>query len=136
MLVSSLAFLASCGTPSHEQEVARISGRITVEGQPLKHGRITFSPATGRAATGVIQEDGSYQLSTYGKHDGAILGMHRIAITAHTNRDEVNASLESDRPVKLKSLIPKRYAAGGTSGLTFEVKSGGSDNVDFDLSDR
>ena len=112
-------------------KVGRVRGVVLLDGKPLSTGVVRFLPDAGRSATGQIQSDGTYSLGTYTQSDGALIGTHKVAIIA-------NESGGDDRPAyerfnqKTKTLIPERYAAAGTSGLTFEVKPG--DNVaNFEL---
>jgi len=117
--------LAGCGGPS----VAPVSGRVTVAGQPVAKGSLIFMPnqdkgTSGKAATGDIQPDGTYTLSTFSEKDGAIVGHHRVVITGR--------SLEDDEGTPPNTEIPPRYGNVRQSGLTAEVKSAGN-TIDFDL---
>src|SRR5262245_35621215 len=63
-----------------------VSGRVTYKDQPLKSGSVNFfpeDPNTGRPATGVIEADGSYQLTTQTPSDGAMGGKYKVAISAY-----------------------------------------------------
>ena len=66
----------SCSPPSDRLPTAPVSGVVTLDGQPLEMGSVTFVPQDGsrRPATGRIQSDGSYRLGTYDDDDGALLG--------------------------------------------------------------
>lgn len=82
----ALLFLSGCG--SGNPPVAKASGRVTCGGQPVTSGRILFTPIPksekdnlpGKAATGEIDSDGTFELSTYGENDGAIIGKHLVTI--------------------------------------------------------
>src|ERR1051326_1731749 len=74
-------FCAGCG-PGHPA-VAPVRGKVLLDGHPLKIGMVNTLPAAGRGAHGVIQSGGSFQLHTYGKNDGALVGSHKIAIAAY-----------------------------------------------------
>lgn len=74
------AVLVGCG--SNRPSLAPVSGRVTIDGQPVKVGRVMFYPTQGRPASGPIQPDGSYELTTFEANDGAMLGSHRVTIQA------------------------------------------------------
>lgn len=136
----ALLLLAGCG--GHDLETARVTGTITLDGKPLPHGTITFTPKKGRSAIGTIQADGSFTLSTYEKvkGDGAIIGMHRVAVICEEEvAQEKSPSQGLDAnllPRATRSLIPKIYSGHATSGLTFEVKSGEANVANFQLSGK
>ena len=61
-------------------------GTVTYKGEPLKYGSISFHPdeskgtQTGPLAMGSINSNGSFILSTEVSGDGAIVGLHKVAI--------------------------------------------------------
>ena len=122
-----------------------VSGKVTYKGQPLKSGTIDFlpeDPKTARPATGEIQENGSYSLTTQTPGDGAMGGKYKVAISAF----EVDKSKTGTPPqggsadqvvvglAKSKSLIPIKYSGTDTSGLSATVAPG-STKFNFDLKD-
>ena len=114
-------------------ETATVSGTVTLDGKPLTTGAAIFTPEMGRAATGAVQADGSYTLGTYSPSDGAVLGRHRVAVMA---REKLPASAGGGPPMPAlggKWLIPAFYGDSARSGLSFEVKSGGSNRYDIHL---
>lgn len=76
--------LIGCGG-GDDFATAPVSGTVTMNGQPVTGGTITFVPlgegeaeVTGKPASGAIQKDGSFTLSTYEEGDGAVIGKHRV----------------------------------------------------------
>ncbi|MHC2068231.1 hypothetical protein ACYFX5_12205 [Bremerella sp. T1] len=117
-------------------ETAPAEGVVTYNGKPLPYGRVSFRPEAGSPATGEIQDDGTFTLSTYGTGDGAIVGTHQVSISA-TERDaglegEINPNAEL--PVS-KSVIPKKYSSFSTSELTVEVVASGPNQFTLELND-
>jgi hypothetical protein len=113
----------------HGMETAPVSGKVTYKGKPVPNGTVMFVPAEGPAATGEIGPDGSYRLTTYVPNDGAVLGSHKVSITA---LQDTGGGLPEQRSGTPPSLLPPKYLSHDTSGLTAEVKP--SDNqVNFDL---
>jgi hypothetical protein len=110
MIFSSTAIgIAGCGG-AKEFEVAPVSGTVKCNGTLLKDGLVVFVPIprgdvktkdSGRSASGVIQPDGSYQLTTYNSADGAIVGSHKVQVFAP-------APIDDDAPL----TDANRYACG------------------------
>ena len=133
LLLIQLASFAGC---DQQATVGRVSGIVRLDGKPLTTGAVRFVPAAGRAASGKIQADGTFTLGTYGESDGALMGKHQVAILAF-EATRPGQRTEGGRPpaAVTKPLVPERYMAPGTSGLTFEVKPG-HNQADFDLTSR
>ena len=114
---------------SHRPKTAPVHGKVTYKGKPVPNGTVSFIPDGGTAATGEIGPDGSYALTTFRKGDGAILGKHKVVISALEagNPGEVAASLPAP-------IVPTKYMNLSTTDLRAEVKD--EDNtIDFDLQD-
>jgi hypothetical protein len=85
----ALAILcAGCG--ENRPTVYRVKGKLLWQGRPAV-GAVVFlhlegqavdnqNPAKGRKPTGTVGEDGTFELSTYGKKDGAPAGRYRISV--------------------------------------------------------
>jgi len=109
--------------------VAEVSGTITLDGQPLPGVNIQFVPEGpgGSPSFGGTNQNGHYRLLFTQHKTGAMLGQHRVEITAReTPRDENGKLLMSVAPVK----IPRKYFQPGA--LTAEVRAG-SNVISFDL---
>ncbi|MCA9016663.1 MAG: hypothetical protein KDA77_15125 [Planctomycetaceae bacterium] len=124
--------------PTDTPPLARVKGKVTLDGKPLQGGSVQFTPdknrgTTGRMALGNINEDGTFELMTIRAGDGAQVGYHLVAIESYES-----ASFDPNQPVNQapKSLIPKRYTDPTTSELTAEVKSGEENVFTFDLKSK
>jgi hypothetical protein len=131
VLLLALATIAGCADDSN---IASVDGIVRLDGQPLTSGTVRFVPAAGRAATGKIQSDGTFTLGTYGESDGALIGTHQVAVIAYDAADDGRPAYEV-RTAASKSLVPQRYMAVGTSGLSFDVKPG-KNQANLDLTTR
>lgn len=125
LLFCSLAL--GCGKTG-EFETAPVTGTVTLNGTPLSKGTVTFIPEHGKMATGSIQPDGTFSLSTYAAGDGAIVGKCRAAVTVLAGAGEAN----EDKP-RQKSPVPGKYAAPETSGLEYEVSSTSKNSFHIEL---
>lgn len=109
-------------------------GTVTLDGKPLTTGSISFVPQAGRSASGIIQPDGTFTLTTYTPSDGAIVGHHQIAVQSYRRRK--GAASDDAEESEFESLIPMRYASRGQSGLTFEVIAGQDNVVELKLESK
>ncbi len=136
MLAPSLVALlvlsvSGCGAKSEFPETVPVSGKVLYKGQPVPMGTVTFQSDQGQAATGTIQPDGTYRLSTFAQEDGAVPGHHKVMIIANDG-DPTMMPGSSPGYKPPKDLIPKKYGTLATSGLEAEVAKG-KPTVDFDL---
>ena len=139
----ALVLAVGCGAlgcgPSHP-ETAPVSGRVTVGGEPVAQGRIAFYPEQGRMAQGTLDADGRYTLTTFEPNDGAMLGPHRVVITAtHVSGPQPPQTLAEElaggggtASGRLQWLAPEVYSQRETTPLTAAVEAG-ENEINFDL---
>jgi hypothetical protein len=112
------------------QAVGRVSGIVTYAGKPVPTGTVMFVPVeSGPPAYGNIGPDGHYELSTYSPGDGAVVGTHKVMITA---LEQLPPELQNNPNRLPKMLVPLKYGDSKSSGLTFEVKAG-DNTIDISL---
>jgi hypothetical protein len=128
LLLLSLLF-AGCG-PKHPQ-MAPVKGKVLIDGQPLTFGSVGTLPPSGRGAHGEIQPDGTFELFTYGKHDGALVGLHKVSVAAYEQSGKKDP--ESGYG---KLMTPKKYGDPQSSGLTIDVQPGGNYDVVLELTSK
>jgi hypothetical protein len=85
-LASALTIVVGCGY-DNGLKLARVRGKVTYKGEPVKNGTVFFMPdelkgTIGPSATGSLREDGTYIASTDYAGDGVIIGSHRIGLTS------------------------------------------------------
>jgi hypothetical protein len=124
--VIAITATIGCGKPSHQLETAPFRGKVTLDGQPLTAGYVTFVTARGRSSSGEIQPDGTFEMSTYQAGDGAQVGSHPVVITPVPQ----DVALP---PGGKRVPIPERYQRAGTSGFTAEVKPGEDNYTELKL---
>lgn len=131
VVLATMAFVAGCSS-SGGLPTAKVTGKVTYRDKPVPNGTVMFVPEGDKpAATGEIQPDGTYELSTYGAGDGAVLGPHTVMITAVAEMADALPEQRSGTPAL---LVPLKYANNNTSGLTAEVKDE-PNTFNFDLKD-
>ena len=127
-----LAAAGGCTSSGDEgfPETVPVKGKVSMAGQPLSKGSISFIPNSGRPATALIQPDGTYVLGTFKEKDGAVPGHFRVTVTA-TTADPNQMPRPGDPPPK--NLVPKKYNRPESSGLTADVEKKDTKDFDFDL---
>jgi hypothetical protein len=71
-----------------------VKGKVTLKGQPVTNGTIRFEPDDyGRAASGKLQSDGTFVLTTQKEGDGVVPGHHRVSITNYDTKSKEGALL-------------------------------------------
>ena len=121
MVVLAVVLATYWGCSDSSQYVGKtfpVKGKVLYRGKPLTSGRIVFEPRdSGREASGGIQPDGTFELSTFAKGDGAVPGTHRVAVTS----GKVG-----------KQVVPVKYQNTSSSKTEVEVAEGKSEYiVDF-----
>lgn len=132
--------LIGCGG----EDVGSVTGKVTMDGQPLPNAIVTFVPeGGGRTGTGKTDANGEYKL-VFAGGEGATIGKNKVAVTTAPEAVEV-AAMSSDSPeyaqqamgnasdyntAKVTEPIPAKY--NKNTELTFEVTSG-SNVYDIEL---
>jgi hypothetical protein len=134
LLVAVLGLsLAGCG--GGHPATAGVEGKVLYRGKPLEFGAVMFQPAAGPPASGQIQRDGTFRLSTYGSNDGAVLGAHKVSVSCLESQSPTAPPPDPNvEPGLGKPLIPAKYLNPETSGLTAEVKASNTPFL-FELTD-
>jgi len=115
---------AGCrGAQAPPEELAQVTGRITLDGQPLVEGDITFEPEKGAASLGSTDSNGNYKLIYNAHFDGAVVGHHIVRISKigkpGTEFDTVNMiSAKFNEKSTLDATVNP-----GENTINFELKS-------------
>ena len=123
-LLALSVLLAGC---SGRSDLGQVSGKVTLDGEPLADARIEFSPTLqGSISNGRTDENGEYSLMFSRSVAGASLGENLVRISTH----DVGFD-----PSKGEFSIPERVPAkyNRNSQLKVVVESG-KNRHDFDLS--
>ncbi len=129
-----LGFLCSLGGCSQDftkPKLGKVHGKVTYNGKPLDGGRVLFTPAagkggeTGQSASGEIDSDGTYEMTTFNTGDGAIIGQHIVTVVSREkgarNEPDADSHIKYELP---KSLTPPKYATADKSPLRCTVMEG------------
>ena len=115
---------AGCGGPPQ----AKVSGTVTLDGQPLENGTISFYPTanSGQTAGGGIQ-NGQFTVDASPGEMTVIISANKVVGKNKMFKD----GPETDKVVE---LIPDRY--NKTSELKVTLKPGANENVNFELTTK
>jgi hypothetical protein len=114
-----VSLIAGCGESG--PSLAPVSGRVTLDGQPLKFANISFQPEGKSAGVGRTDADGHYELMYKRGQMGGPIGQNKVTIVLDTEL--------AHRP----QIVPPRYNLD--SELEREIKPG-SNVFDFDLTTK
>lgn len=125
---------------SKDYETVPVSGRVTLDGNPLANVGITFVPLAedkqdpniGPGSLGKTDADGHFTLQTVEGDKGAVPTEHIVRMSAPVSQGGSGTGDELAAPARTekKSELP-RSAQDGT--LRFAVPPEGTDQADFEL---
>jgi hypothetical protein len=127
--------VAGCGKNPHR--LALVSGRVTMDGNPLANAAVAFLPDTKPGAKpsptsrGETDKDGRYMLTSSEDKPGAVVGTSKVRIS--TMRSSGGGEGEGGA-ILARETVPERYNA--RTELTFDVPEEGTDQANFDLKSK
>ena len=110
-----------------ELGVAKVTGKVSFDGQPLPYAQITFEPG---GAYGVTDGNGNYQMWVNSKRVGSLPGDKIVRIWT-TKRGDGFDELMGSNVYPTKETIPVEYNRASTLKITIE--SSKSQTFDFEL---
>jgi hypothetical protein len=132
-----LVFAAGCGGGDALPR-ERVSGKVTLDGKPLPTGSIQFLPEGGGDArnpalsAGATINEGDYDIP---RQSGLLPGNYKVTISAAAGGAAAPAN-EAPGPAQApaQDIVPEKYNKDST--LTAEVKAGGENTFNFDLTSK
>ena len=125
LIVTGLICVTGCGRG------ATVKGKVTfADGTPLTAGEVIFQ-TENRMASGNIQADGTYKLSSESQHDGVPPGNYGVRIVRAYDTSKMPPGISPSEAMKFPPipLINKKFEKTETSELTCEVKG----SMTFDI---
>ena len=109
---------AGCsGGGADRPETVPVTGAVMYNGSPVQGAQVSFlSEGAPRAATGVTNEKGEFQLSTFDINDGAVIGEHVITVTKITGEattDVADPRAMTGDPSAMTNMYQERMGAQG-----------------------
>lgn len=103
-----------------------VSGIVTLDGEPLGRGRVTFYPTTpGPPCIGTINGQGRYEIST-GLEEGLPSGEYTITVVANAPPEQSEGERGGPPPAG-KLLTPAWYKTKQHSGLKKSIQPGANE---------
>lgn len=125
LAMAGVMALCSVGCDSPEN-IAQVSGKVTLGGTPLANALVRFQPAQGSPSAGYTDADGEYMLTYSRSIDGAEIGEHWVSISTYSNG---NPDAEPPAP-PTPEKVPARYNSNSEIKKTV---SKSSNRIDFEL---
>lgn len=127
-----LLVLCGCSSSSDGFTYQPVSGRVTIDGEPLANATVVFVPMgeglnTGRPSAAETDEAGAFKLKAMNGTDGAVVGEHLVSIST----EKINQNTDK---VIVKEMVPRRY--NRKSELRFQVPDDGTTDANFDLESK
>ena len=121
----AMVVLAGCGRG--RERTYPVSGTVRIDGRPLAGCMIMFRPEQGPVASGWLDDEGRFELTTYRPRDGAVAGRHQVWLAPPETQfdipdDEIEFLQDTSR-LRQPPPFPAKYLSFATSGLTAEVEA-------------
>jgi len=110
VLLCVIVLIAGC---SGGDPVASVTGKVTVDGEPVTEGMVLFLSEKGAGGSGELQADGTYTLQ-------CPPGQYKVAVAPPESTDPTPAPAKPPE----EGDIPYQYQDVGSSGLTAELAEG------------
>ena len=98
----------------------------------MTHGKVMFAPVAragelnpGKPAVGIIDSQGHFTLSTFGDHDGAVVGLHAVTvinIPTGTSSSTTPVQATKEGPKFKRVLVPGRFTVIAGQDNQIDVK--------------
>jgi hypothetical protein len=130
ILACAVCFASGCsGRPKNVSK--KVSGTVTVGGQPLPNAVVTFTPADGSPSIGRTDAEGKYNLVWSQQRgraiEGAQIGEHTVTIRTFQFGDPTAKPPKPEIPEK----VPLKYRQEG--GFPKATVTAGANTIDFQL---
>jgi predicted small lipoprotein YifL len=124
-LLLALSVLLAAGCGPRGPVVVPVSGKVTINGQPLAsgiEGFIQVVPENGRPAMGAIDpQTGAFQLTTTKPGDGCVTGTHKVVIIMQQMVGQESVSLVPDKYRDLTETDLQVTVDGPTDALMIQL---------------
>jgi hypothetical protein len=118
----ALAGLAASAGCNRRPECVRVSGKVLLDGKPVRGGTVRVVPLKNRRAEGAIDAEGRFVLATFERGDGCVRGTHPVEVLG----------VETLPNHQIRWLVPLKYQQASTSGVTVNI-TGPTDQLVIDL---
>jgi hypothetical protein len=128
----ALAVLTA-GCADRQVPVYPVAGKVTVGGKVVSGAQVIFHPADGTAdgtrPNAITGPDGTFQLTTRAKGDGAPAGEYKVLVVRRVQDGPVDEG-------RSRNVLPEKYNRPDQTPLTATVHPGPNEIPTFNLSAR
>lgn len=107
-----------------------VSGTVTMKGEPLKNGTVTFYPVTTGTQSGTAIEDGVFKIK---REEGLLAGKYRVSISSPDGETPTNPGVAPGPSGNFTSKDRVPLAFNQNSKLEVEVTSTGPNEFEFKI---
>jgi hypothetical protein len=120
--VAAILCATGCGGP--DIDTVKVTGKVTVAGQPVKDIIVSLLPdAGGPVSRGITDASGNFTLSTLSSGDGAIPGKYKVSFGVASTGEPPPSDLTTSAATPSIPFNTK-YSSAETSGITADVAAG------------
>lgn len=134
----SLVVIGCSGGDTQRPKTVQVSGVVTYAGTPVDQAEVTFvKDGISRFPSGTTDSNGKYQLTTFDKNDGAVVGTYSVTVTKiEATGPKTQEDLAKGMPMTPpKSLVPEKYMDVKTTPLKDIVVKDGRNEIELKLED-
>jgi hypothetical protein len=132
MLIGSIAVATATGCGSSTE--ATVTGIVTLDGNPIPKGMISFVPANeGTQAYAMSDESGNYEVYT-GRVEGLRAGEYKVTVVAR-KQPTITKTADGGPAPPGEAITPRWYAYPDFSGLSFNIEAG-SNEINLQLTSQ
>lgn len=136
-LIGSFAVSTGCGKQG--PALAPVTGRVTLDGQPLAGVTVCFvHDGAPQWSFGQTDADGNFTLTTITEKDGAYLGANQVTVSQPADSSAASSQTPAagvptpdeyfkqlaKSATKQAVVVPAKYQQLGASGLSADIKAG------------
>ncbi|HXG11456.1 MAG TPA: hypothetical protein VNK04_17005 [Gemmataceae bacterium] len=119
-------------------EFAEVEGTARLNGKPLANVRVEFMPdpeqgTEGPTSSGITDKDGRYRLFYADQRPGVVVGKHRVLIHDLAPYENLPPGRLPDSYKLKPPRVPARYYDSSSTPLRKEVKAGGPQTIDLEV---
>lgn len=140
-----------CGGDDGRKSTYGVTGVVKMAGAPIPGATVMFAPTEGQpVASGITDDNGKYQLTTYETGDGAVAGAYNVLVIRAAEKKAEDKELDhdafsgdgdptssahdaEDKSDEASSSLPRKYADAETTDLLATVEAKSENVIDLTL---
>jgi hypothetical protein len=135
MAIALTGFVAGCGAEKGAGTGVPVSGKVTLDKEPLAGARVVFVPTkstVGNSAQAFTDASGEYKLGGGPGAGGVTAGEYKVVVSRLLLKDGSPAPPDTPAEVFVRESLPLQYSNRDSTTLTAIVPAGGA-TLDFAL---